>query len=126
MEQNEKKKVAILVVGYNEVADYRQFKIAILKSVNLNFVSKVYFVDKNKFTQQMERFCEDFKLEYEKLTPLPVKPSNEQAEKLSEVKALVVFNNGEDKRIKKYEAFVKKMPVYINNWKLKDNVLINK
>ena len=32
-------KMSVLVISYDEVKDYRQFKIAILKSFNLNFVN---------------------------------------------------------------------------------------
>lgn len=119
-------KVAILVIGYDEIKDYRQFKIAVLKSVNLNCVNKIYYINKSGFTEEIEKFCKEFKVETESMNPLPSKPSNEQCEKLSEIKALIVFNNGEDKRIKKYEAFAKKLPVYVSTWKTKDGNLILK
>lgn len=124
MEQKEK--VPMLIIGYNEVKDYRQLKIAILKSFNLNLVSKIYFLDKNNFTQQIEEFCKQFKIECEKLTPLPAKISNEQIEKLSSVKCLVIIDNGEDKRLKKYETFVKSLSVDVNTWKTKDGNLLLK
>ena len=124
MEQKEK--VSMLIIGYDEVKDYRQLKIAILKSFNLNLVNKIYFLDKNSFAQQIEKFCEEFKIECEKLIPLPAKLSNEQTEKLSSVKCLVVIDNGEDKRFKKYETFVKSLSVNINTWKTKDGNLLLK
>ena len=120
------KQISVLIIGYDEISDYRQFKIAILKSVNLNRVNKIYFVEKGGFTEEMIKFCNDFKIEYESIVPLPAKPSNEQCEKLSEVKSLIVFNNGEDKRIKKYESFVKKLPIYVNTWKVKNGNLLLK
>ena len=119
-------KMSVLVISYDEVKDYRQFKIAILKSFNLNFVNKIYFVEKEKFTEEMERFCKEFKMDFEAITPLPAKLSNDQSEKLSKVRGLIVFNNGEDKKIKKYETFVKKLPVYISIWKTKNGNLILK
>lgn len=126
MEQKKAEKVPVLVIGYDKVKDYRQFRIAVLKSVNLNFVSKIYFVHKEGFTEQIEDFCKRYEIECEKITPLPAKLSNEQSEKLSEVKALVIFSNGEDKNVKRYETFAKKLPIYINTWKVKDNNLIHK
>lgn len=119
-------KMSVLVISYDEVKDYRQFKIAILKSFNLNFVNKIYFVEKEKFTEEMKRFCKEFKMNFEAITPLPAKLSNDQSEKLSKVRGLIVFNNGEDKKIKKYETFVKKLPVYISIWKTKNGNLILK
>ena len=119
-------KMSVLVISYDEVKDYRQFKIAILKSFNLNFVNKIYFVEKEKFTEEMKRFCKEFKMDFEAMTPLPAKLSNDQSEKLSKVRGLIVFNNGEDKKIKKYETFVKKLPVYISIWKTKNGNLILK
>ena len=119
-------KMSVLVVSYDAVKDYRQFKIAILKSFNLNFVNKIYFVEKEKFTEEMKRFCKEFKMDFEAITPLPAKLSNDQSEKLSKVRGLIVFNNGEDKKIKKYETFVKKLPVYISIWKTKNGNLILK
>ena len=119
-------KMSVLVISYDEVKDYRQFKIAILKSFNLNFVNKIYFVEKEKFTEEMKRFCKEFKMDFEVITPLPAKLSNDQSEKLSKVRGLIVFNNGEDKKIKKYETFVKKLPVYISIWKTKNGNLILK
>ncbi len=119
-------KMSVLVISYDEVKDYRQFKIAILKSFNLNFVNKIYFVEKEKFTEEMKRFCKEFKMDFEAITPLPAKLSNDQSEKLSKVRGLIVFNNGEDKKIKKYETFVKKLPVYISIWKTKNGNLILK
>ena len=116
-------KMSVLVISYDEVKDYRQFKIAILKSFNLNFVNKIYFVEKEKFTEEMKRFCKEFKMDFEAITPLPAKLSNDQSEKLSKVRGLIVFNNGEDKKIKKYETFVKKLPVYISIWKTKNGNL---
>lgn len=126
MEQKKIEKISILVIGYDEIKDYRQFKIAMLKSFNLNFVNKVYFVEKENFTEEVERFCKEFKIDYESVTPLPAKLSNEQADKLSLVKGLIVFNNGEDKKIKKYETFVKKLPIYVSIWKTKNGNLILK
>ena len=119
-------KMSVLVISYDEVKDYRQFKIAILKSFNLNFVNKIYFVEKEKFTEEMKRFCKEFKMDFEAITPLPAKLSNDQSKKLSKVRGLIVFNNGEDKKIKKYETFVKKLPVYISIWKTKNGNLILK
>ena len=119
-------KMSVLVISYDEVKDYRQFKIAILKSFNLNFVNKIYYVEKEKFTEEMKRFCKEFKMDFEAITPLPAKLSNDQSEKLSKVRGLIVFNNGEDKKIKKYETFVKKLPVYISIWKTKNGNLILK
>lgn len=119
-------KMSVLVISYDEVKDYRQFKIAILKSFNLNFVNKIYFVEKEKFTEEIKRFCKEFKMDFEAITPLPAKLSNDQSEKLSKVRGLIVFNNGEDKKIKKYETFVKKLPVYISIWKTKNGNLILK
>lgn len=119
-------KMSVLVISYDEVKDYRQFKIAILKSFNLNFVNKIYFVEKEKFTEEMKRFCKEFKMNFEAITPLPAKLSNDQSEKLSKVRGLIVFNNGEDKKIKKYETFVKKLPVYISIWKTKNGNLVLK
>ena len=119
-------KMSVLVISYDEVKDYRQFKIAILKSFNLNFVNKIYFVEKEKFTEEMKRFCKEFKMDFEAIAPLPAKLSNDQSEKLSKVRGLIVFNNGEDKKIKKYETFVKKLPVYISIWKTKNGNLILK
>lgn len=119
-------KMSVLVISYDEVKDYRQFKIAILKSFNLNFVNKIYFVEKEKFTEEMKRFCKEFKMDFEAITPLPAKLSNDQSEKLSKVRGLIVFNNGEDKKIKKYETFVKRLPVYISIWKTKNGNLILK
>lgn len=119
-------KMSVLVISYDEVKDYRQFKIAILKSFNLNFVNKIYFVEKEEFTEEMKRFCKEFKMDFEAITPLPAKLSNDQSEKLSKVRGLIVFNNGEDKKIKKYETFVKKLPVYISIWKTKNGNLILK
>lgn len=119
-------KMSVLVISYDEVKDYRQFKIAILKSFNLNFVNKIYFVEKEKFTEEMKEFCKEFKMDFEAITPLPAKLSNDQSEKLSKVRGLIVFNNGEDKKIKKYETFVKKLPVYISIWKTKNGNLILK
>ena len=119
-------KMSVLVISYDEVKDYRQFKIAILKSFNLNFVNKIYFVEKEKFTEEMKRFCKEFKMDFEAITPLPAKLSNDQSEKLSKVRGLIVFSNGEDKKIKKYETFVKKLPVYISIWKTKNGNLILK
>lgn len=119
-------KMSVLVISYDEVKDYRQFKIAILKSFNLNFVNKIYFVEKEKFTEEMKRFCKEFKMDFEAITPLPAKLSNDQSEKLFKVRGLIVFNNGEDKKIKKYETFVKKLPVYISIWKTKNGNLILK
>lgn len=122
----EKQKVDVLVIGYEEIKDYRQFKIAILKSINLDYVKKVYYVEKGSFTGEIVKFCEDFDLEHEGMIPLPTKPSKEQSEKLSQIKSLVLFDNGEDKRIKKYEAFVKKLPIYINTWQVKKGDLVLK
>lgn len=119
-------KMSVLVISYDEVKDYRQFKIAILKSFNLNFVNKIYFIEKEKFTEEMKRFCKEFKMDFEAITPLPAKLSNDQSEKLSKVRGLIVFNNGEDKKIKKYETFVKRLPVYISIWKTKNGNLILK
>ena len=119
-------KMSVLVISYDEVKDYRQFKIAILKSFNLNFVNKIYFVEKEKFTEEIKSFCKEFKIDFEAITPLPAKLSNDQSEKLSQVRGLIVFNNGEDKKIKKYETFVKKLPVYISIWKTKNGNLILK
>lgn len=119
-------KMSVLVISYDEVKDYRQFKIAILKSFNLNFVNKIYFVEKEKFTEEIKRFCKEFKMDFEAITPLPAKLSNDQSEKLSKVRGLIVFNNGEDKKIKKYETFVKRLPVYISIWKTKNGNLILK
>lgn len=126
MEQNKKEKVPVFIVGYDSVKDYRQFKIAVLKSVNLNRVSLVYYIGKEEFNTQMENFCKEFGVDCEKINILPAKMSNEQTEKLSTVKALVVFDNGEDKRIKKYESFVKKLPVYTSIWKTKNGNLLLK
>ena len=108
MEQKKVEKVSVLVIGYDAVKDYMQFKI-----------------EKDGFTEQMEKFCKEFKVNFESMKPLPVKPSNEQSEKLSQVKCLIIFNNGEDKKIKKYESFVKKLPIYISTWKTKNGNLIN-
>ena len=74
----------------------------------------------------MKRFCKEFKMDFEAITPLPAKLSNDQSEKLSQVRGLIVFNNGEDKKIKKYETFVKKLPVYTSVWKTKNGNLILK
>lgn len=126
MELNKIEKVPVLVIGYDLVKDYRQFKIAVLKSVNLNLVSKLYYVGKDTFVSEMERFCEEFKVLCEQIKILPAKLSNEQVEKLSEIKSVVIFNNGEDKSIKRYETFAKKLPIYINIWKLKDGNLVHK
>lgn len=126
MEQKKAEKVPVLVIGYDRIKDSRQFRIAVLKSVNLNFVSKIYFVDKEGFTDQIVEFCKKFDVEYEKIVPVPAKLSKEQSEKLSQVKALVVFNNGEDKNVKRYETFAKKLQIYVNTWKLKDNNLVHK
>ena len=126
MEQSRKEKVPVFIVGYDSVKDYRQFKIAILKSVNLNLVSLVYYIGKEEFNTQMENFCKEFGVDCEKISILPAKMSNEQIEKLSTVKSLVVFDNGEDKRIKKYKSFVKKLPVYTNIWKTKRGNLLLK
>lgn len=119
-------KVDVLVIGYDAIKDTRQFKIAVLKSVNLNFVKKIYYLEKGAFTDQIKDFCKDFGIECEGLIPLPAKPSNEQLEKLSEIKSLVLFNNGDDKRIKKYEAFAKKLPIYVNIWRVKNGDLVLK
>lgn len=126
MEQKKIEKISILVIAYDKVKDYKQFKIAILKSFNLNLVKKIYFVEKDGFTEDIQQFCEDFKIDYEPVKPLPAKLSNEQSENLSQVKGLIVFNNGEDKKIKKYETFVKKLPVYVSTWKTKNGNLILK
>lgn len=126
MEQKKVEKVSVLVIGYDAVKDYMQFKIAVLKSFNLNLVEKIYFIEKDGFTEQMEKFCKEFKVNFESMKPLPVKLSNEQSEKLSQVKCLIIFNNGEDKKIKKYESFVKKLPIYISTWKTKNGNLILK
>jgi len=80
MEQKKKEKSSVLVIGYDSVVDYRQFKIAILKSVNLNYVEKIYFLDKEKFTDEIVNFCTEFKIDYECITPLPARLSNEQSE----------------------------------------------
>lgn len=124
MSENNSKKVPILVIGYDEIEDYKQFKIALLKSVNFNLVSKIYYVEKGKFTDQIEKFCDDFDVEREGLIPLPAKPSNEQEEKLLTAGALVVFNNGEDKRIKKYETLVKNNHVFVKIWKINNKGLV--
>lgn len=126
MEQKKIEKVPVFVIGYDEVKDYKQFKIAILKSVNLNIVSKIFYVGEDKFVNETEKFCKEFKMECERIKVLPAKLSNEQSEKLSTIKSVIIFNNGEDKGIKRYETFAKKLPIYVNTWKTKNGNLILK
>ena len=91
MEQNRKEKVPVFIVGYDSVKDYRQFKIAILKSVNLNLVSLVYYIGKEEFNTQMENFCKEFGVDCEKISVLPAKMSNEQIEKFLQVTHILII-----------------------------------